>query len=164
MATVTDFRKELTALSTWAKQAAGLNSFRLSEAPQKVARPVILWETPSRGSKVNLETYKYKQTVRQYGKLFVTSVDQLVAIQDALTKDLEDRYGVIQVMEAAAIIGRLREAEITFDNGESLEVSFNIAYEVTYGRTRPAPLPAPTAVTNKVNTHDGGYIVHETTG
>lgn len=161
MATETEYRKELRALSTWIKQTAGLNSARLDTTPQKLARPVVIWETASRGSKTNLETYKYKQTVRQYGKLYAGNLDQLIEYQDKLIQDMENRFGVIPIVENSLTISKLREAEITFDNGASLEVAFNIKYEVTYGRTRPTPPPAPAVVTNTVTTSHGGYVKNE---
>lgn len=145
-----DYLKELEAIQTWVKSVAGLNSYRLAEAKPKVARPIILWETPSRNRERNISRYQYVNKVRQYGRLFVSSLDEALRVQEALIKDLEEKVGIIPIMENGERIALLKAVEIEFTDSENLDIPFNISYEVTYGRTRPADAPNATTVTTKV--------------
>lgn len=142
---------ELEALQRWAYETAGLTSYRLSEAPPKVARPVILFEPPQRSRDRNLGRYTYVNRVQQYGKLFVQSLDQLADLQDKLQHDLEEKVGLLYVYDSnGAPVTRLKNVEVVFNRSESLDVPFIITYEATYGRTKPTPAPAATKVANKI--------------
>jgi hypothetical protein len=148
-----DYLKELEAIQTWIKQTTGLNSYRLREAKPKLARPVILWETPSRSRDRNLSRYQYVTTVRQYGRLFVTSLDSALTVQEQLIKDLEEKVGVLPVMDGQTQLGLLKAVTIEFEDGENLDIPFSIRYEATYGRTRPAEAPNATYVGNRIINH-----------
>ena len=148
-----DYLKELTAIQTWVKAVTGLNSYRLREAKPKVARPVILWENPSRSRDRNISRYQYVNRVRQYGRLFVSSLDEALTIQEQLLKDLEEKVGVLAIEENGVKLGVLKAVEIEFTDSDSLDIPFNIVYEVTYGRTRPADPPNATTVTTKIINH-----------
>lgn len=144
------YLEELDALQRWIYGTAGLTSLRLSEAPPKVARPVILWEAPGRGRDRNLGRWTYVNRVQQYGKLYVTSLDQLASYQEALLGDLEEKVGVLSVYNSqGAVIAKLKNVSIEFNTTQALDVPFIIRYEATYGRTRPAAAPAATRVVNK---------------
>jgi len=144
-----DYLEELEAIQTWIKAAANLNSYRLKEAKPKVSRPVILWENPSRQPPRNLSQYQYVVNVRQYGRLFVSSLDESLSAQETLTKDLANKYGVLPIKVDGVQVGLLKEAQIEFTNSESLDVPFSVSYEVTYGRTRPVVPPPATVVTTR---------------
>ncbi|MCO5387797.1 MAG: hypothetical protein NHB14_20740 [Desulfosporosinus sp.] len=141
-----DYLKELEAIQTWIKAVASLNSYRLKEAKPKVARPVILWENPNRTPPRNISQYQYVVSVRQYGRLFVSSVDQAQDVQEKLIKDLAEKYGVLPITENGETVGMIKAVDIEFTNSESLDVPFNVRYEVTYGRTRPVEPPPATTV------------------
>lgn len=143
---MSNYLKELEAIQTWIKATAGLNSVRLKEASPKVARPVILWETPSRGKARNLSQYVYVQKVRQFGRLFVSSLEELLKVQEQLSGDLEEKNNVIPVKSGVDIIGYLKAVAIEFNDSERLDVPFNISYEVTYGKAKPAEAPPATKV------------------
>lgn len=156
-----DYLKELAAIQTWIKAAAGLNSYRLKEAKPKVARPVILWEIPSRSKDRNLSQYLYVNKVRQYGKLFVSSLEEADRIQEDLTKDLEDRYNIIPIMDGVNTIARLKAVQLEFNEANGLDIPFSVVYEVTYSRTRPQDPPPATKVGTKVTVNqndDKGVI------
>lgn len=144
-----DYSKELETLQTWVKSVTGLKSYRLREAKPKLARPVILWENPQRQPPRNIGQYQYVISVRQYGRLFVASLDESLDAQEKLTKDLAEKYGIFTITEDGFKVGLLKEAEIEFTNSESLDVPFSVKYEVTYGRTRPAVPPPATTVTTR---------------
>jgi len=150
------YEKELEALQRWVKSVAGLNSVRLSDAQPKVARPVILWETPSRSKNRNLRRYQYVNRVTQYGRRYVNSLDQLLTYQEALLGDLEEKVGVLPVYAAdGTVAANLKAVELDFTDNQgqaisSLDVPFSIKYEVTYGRVRPAEPPPATTVTTKI--------------
>ncbi len=152
------YEKELEALQRWVKSVAGLNSVRLSDAQPKVARPVILWETPSRSKDRNLSRYQYVNKVTQYGRLYVNSLDQLLVFQENLLGDLEERVGVLPIYADGTVIANLKAVELVFTDNQgqsisSLDVPFGIKYEVTYGRTRPIVPPPATTVTTRVDTN-----------
>jgi hypothetical protein len=146
-----DYIKELEVIQTWIKATAGLNSYRLKEANPKVGRPVILWETPSRGRDRNISQYQYVNRVRRYGKLFVESADQADDIQEKLIKDLEEKQGVLPIKDGVTMVGYLKAITIDFGEGVGLDIPFTIQYEATYGRTRPQQPPPASKVTNKRN-------------
>jgi hypothetical protein len=147
------FLQEIDALQRWVKGAAGLNSMRLTAAPPRVARPVILWETPRRGRDRNVTRYQFVNRVQQFGKLFADNLDQLLDYQARLQLDLEEKQGVLPVYDqegaAGVQIGTIKAAVIEFGESESLDVPFTLTYEATYTRTKPTPPPAATKVITK---------------
>ena len=147
-----NFEAELDALGRWIKGAANLNSIRLTQAPPAVARPVVLWEAAARGKDRNLDRYTYVNRVQQYGKLYVSSLDQLNDLENLLLADLEERVGVLPVFAGGLAIGHLKAVEIEFSNSETLDVPFTVKYEVTYGRVMPDEAPPATYVGNKITT------------
>jgi len=148
------YNEELNVISAWIYSVAGLKNIRLKEVPRKVARPVILWEAPSRGKDRNIGRYSYINKVIQFGKLFVTDVEQANDLQEKLLADLEEKVGVLPIYgpDKVTVIGRLKQVEIEFDQSEKLDIPVRITYEVAYSRTRPDPVPAATTVTNTVTT------------
>lgn len=145
-----DYLKELEAIQIWIKAVANLNSYRLSEAKPKVARPVILWETPSRSKDRNTSRYQYVNKVRQFGKLFVNNLNEANSLQELLLKDLEEKVGVLPIYDNGQPIANLKAVEIEFKEGDSLDIPFNIVYEVTYSRTKPEAPPPATLVGTKI--------------
>lgn len=146
-----DYELELTAVQTWLKSASGLNSWRRDVAPPKLARPVVIWESPYRGRARHLHRYAYVQRVRYYGKLFVNSVDEVLRLQQLLNEDIENRCGILDVLDKDGVkVGLLKSVELEFNETEGLDVPFRLNYEVAYTRTRPQQPPAPTYVYTKV--------------
>lgn len=148
-----DYLRENEALQIWIKAAAGLSSYRLKDAKPQLARPVILFETPSRGKSTNLGRYKYTIPVKQYAKLFVNSVEQAHEVQENLIKDLEERVGVLPIYgdDKQPLAGiNLKAVVIDFEQGEQLDIPFTISYEATYSRTKPAEAPPATTVSSKL--------------
>lgn len=147
------YSQEIDALGRWVYQTAGLQSHRLSSAPPKVARPVILWEGPNRRKGQNLGRYKYIKRVSQYGTLYVDNLDQLADILDKLEQDLAARDEWLPIYETdqanAAQIGKLRNVDIEVNSSETVNINFSIRYEVIYSRPEPAEAPHATTVTNK---------------
>jgi hypothetical protein len=137
-----EFEYELQAIQRWIKGAVGLNSMRLTAAPPKVARPVILWEAPQRSRARNTARYLFVNQVRQYGRLFAHNLDQLLDYQGRLQLDLEDRENVLAVYDGTgAEIGKLKNVSILFETDTGLDVPFRVEYEVGYARSRPAAPP-----------------------
>jgi len=151
------YNEELNVISTWVKAVAQLPNMRLREAPAKVARPVILWENPSRGKDRDISRYTYVNKVIQFGKLFVSSVEQANDLQEKLLADLQEKGGVLPIYNTVdgqqVLVGRLKQVDIKFRESDNLNIPVELTYEVTYGRTRPAAVPAATTVTNKVTTN-----------
>lgn len=149
-----EYLQELEALQIWLKAAAGLNSHRIKDAKPNLARPVVLFETPSRRKVRNLGQYKYVVPVRQYGKLFINSLDEAADAQEKLIKDLEERLNVLQVYKDKQPIAGvfLKAVVIEFGQADGLDIPFTIEYEVTYGRVKPAEPPHATTVVNRVTT------------
>jgi hypothetical protein len=146
------FIYELEALQRWIKAAAGLNSMRLTAAPPKVARPVILWEAPQRSRDRNTSRYVFVNRVQQYGRLFAHNLDQLLDYQARLQLDLEDRENVLDVYDGTgAVIGKLKNVSVRFENADGLDVPFSVEYEAGYSRNRPAAPPPPTDVHTRTN-------------
>lgn len=145
------FVYELEAITRWVK-SMGLNSMLLSTAPPKVARPVILWETPQRNRLRNNSRYSFVNQVRQYGRFFAADLRQLLAYQSRLQLDLEDRENILDVYDGTGtVIGKLRNVSVRFENGEGLDSPFSVEYEASYQRIRPAePGPATTVTTRTV--------------
>lgn len=144
------YNEELEALQRWVKATADLNSIKLKESMPALTRPVIVWETPSRGRNQNLSRYKYTVKVIQFGKLYVKDVGQGNDLQDALISDLEERVGVLPIYRRQdgvdVQVAILKQATIEFDPAETLEIPFKITYEATYTRTKPEPYPQATYV------------------
>lgn len=145
-----DYSKELTAIQTWIKSVTGLNSYRLSEAKPKLSRPVILWEVPSRSRDRNISRYVYVNKVRLNGRLFVKSLNSANSIQEQLIKDIEEKVGLLPIMDNGVQVALLKAVTIEFSESDSLDIPFSITYEVTYSRTRPAEPPAATTVVTKI--------------
>lgn len=148
---IMNYDKELTAIGTWVKATTGLNSWKLKEAPSVLPRPVIIWDNPGRGKPRNVSRYEYIIPVMQYGRLCVKSVEQAIDYQDKLITDLEERCGVIPVVEDGLVLRKLKAAQIEF-TGHDLEGAFTLSYEISYHRTQPAEVPHATTVTNRVAT------------
>lgn len=146
-----DYVLELKAVQTWLKSASGLNSWRRTNAPPTLPRPVILWESPFRGRARHLHRYAYVQNVRYYGKLFVNSVDEVLLLQQKLSEDIENRCGLLDVLDDNGVkVGLLKSVEVEFNETEGLDVPFRLSYEVAYTRTKPVDPPAPIHVYTKV--------------
>ncbi|WP_332648893.1 hypothetical protein [Lysinibacillus sp. 54212] len=154
------YLQELEALARWVYQVTEVTSHKLSEAPPKVARPVILWEGPSRRKGENLGRYHYTKRASQYGTLYVKDLDQLGSLIDKLEKNLMDRDEWLPMFESdqanARQIGKLYKVEIDFNNTQSTDMPFTIRYEVIYSRPIPEAAPAATHVGNKVKIIEGG--------
>lgn len=142
---------ELSALQRWIKETVNIDSYRLTAAPPQLARPVVLWEAPTRGKDRSINRWAYVNKVTQYGKLYVAHIDQLAAVQDTLMSDLEERVGVLPLYGGSngGVVTILKRCEITFNTAENLNIPFNVVYEVTYARVRPAPAPHATSVANR---------------
>lgn len=147
------YKKELDAIQRWIYAVAGLTSMRLTQAPPKVARPIILWQASERSKDRNISRYQYVNRVVQYGKLYVNSLDELNDLEYQLLNDIEEKLGVLSVFDDQNTeIAKLKAVEVTFDQSNTLDVPIRIEYEATYGRTRPAQAPSATAVFNKRDT------------
>jgi hypothetical protein len=151
-----DYEKELTTLQTWIKQATGLNSWKLSEMPAKLARPVIVWEPAKRSLGRNITNYAYTIDVRQYGKMYVANLNQAMQYQEVLLKDLAERGGAIPIVEDGATLGYLKAVNMEFTEGETLDIIFSISYQATYSRTKPTPAPNATKVGNNITLRPRG--------
>lgn len=149
-----EYLQEVEALQVWLKAAAGLNSYRLKDAKPSLARPVVLFETPGRQQVRNLSRYTYVVPVRQYGKLFVNSVDEAVSMQEKLIQDLEERVNVLQVYkDKLPVAGAyLKAVVLEFSRADGLDIPFTISYEATYTRGKPAEPPHATTVVNRIST------------
>jgi len=146
---------ELNALQIWIKAAVNIDSYRLTTAPPQLPRPVILWEAPHRGKDRNLGRWVYVNKVTQYGKLYVTNIDQLAVVQERLLTDLEERTGLLPITSVeGTVVTLLKRCEITFENAENLNVPFNVVYEIAYTRIRPPEAPNATFVGNRLK---GGW-------
>lgn len=146
-----DYEKELTAIQTFIKQAAGLNSWRRTAVPPKLARPVVIWESPYRGRARHLSRWTYQQTIKYYGKLFVNDVTESNRLQELLIQNLEDICGIIPITDTGTRVGWIKNAAFEFnDASESLDIPFTLSYEVAYERKRPTEPPAPRYVGTKV--------------
>lgn len=158
---------EIDALQRWMYQAAGLPSYRLGTKPPKLPRPVLVWEAPVRLTDRNVGRWQYVKKVTQYGKLYVSSLDQLFQYQDVLEKDLEERVQRLPVYDeegaaGSSVVGHLQQVKLLFDHlDSSLDVQIRIEYEATFSRNR-STAPAPeTVVTRVVTTLDSGGGSHE---
>jgi len=149
-----DYELELQAVQTWLKTSSGLNSWRRAGALPTLARPVVIWESPYRGRKKHLNRYAYTQNVKFYGKLFINSVDEALRLQNHLIEDLENRCGILNVYNVDGdLVGYIKAAEISFKDTEGLDIPFTFAYEASYSRTKPAPIPPPRYVATKVHSN-----------
>lgn len=156
------YMQELDALQRWVWTTAQLPSFRLSAAPAKLARPVIVWEAPSRSPDRNLGRWQYVTKVTQYGILYADNLAQLIGYQDILGLDLADEtadrkkyINQLPVFDqegpAGVVIGQLREVQLHFGNAQGLDIPLRIEYEAAYSRKR-VEAPAPTSVTTRIVT------------
>lgn len=147
------YKQEIDALGRWVFGVAGLRSHRLSAAPPQVARPVILWEAPSRVKGLNLGNYHYTKKTSQFGKLYVTHLDQLADLIDTLEKHLGDNYEALPIYEsdqaAAAVVGYLRNVEFDISTAQKVDVPITVKYEAIYSRPLPEVLPAATKIFTK---------------
>lgn len=133
-----DYKGELTAVQTWIKQTAGLNSWRRSKAPPALPRPVAVWDSPFRGRDKNLDRYTYEQKVVFYGTLFVNDLNESLQLQDTLITALENQCGIISLLDSTGIsVGYLKNASFSFTDVEGLDVPFTLTYYVVYKRKRP---------------------------
>ena len=62
------------------------------------------------------------------------TLDEAVRYQEALVSDLEDRCNVLEIKEDGKHIGWLKNVVARFNNGESLDATFTLTYEVAYKR------------------------------
>lgn len=156
MAEESKYLAELSNIQRWVKATIGINSYRLTTAPPQLPRPVILWEAPSRARDRSITRWIYVNKVIQYGKLYVSSIDQLADAEDKLITDLEERMGVLPIIrEDGTVLALLKRCEIAFNTAENLSVPFNIAYEATYTRVKPPNAPNATYVGNRIQSERG---------
>jgi hypothetical protein len=153
------YLQEIDAMQRWVKATANLNSFRLSEAPPKVGRPVALLEAASRRKDRVISHYSTTRRISQYGKLYVKNLDQLADIVDKLERDLEEKQGLLPIFEnsnaAAVQVGSLKAVEFELTTSDQLDVPFQIRYEVTYHRPKPV-IPAATSVNTRIRIKEEG--------
>lgn len=129
-----DYDKELNAIQTWLKSTAGLASFKRGVS-LSLSRPVVLFDSPGRSRSKHLTRYAYVQTVSVFGTLYVDSLDECLIYQNALLQDLEDKCGVVDVVDDKGNLeGRLKNANLKFKEGDSLDVAFTLTYDVAYKR------------------------------
>ncbi len=147
-----DYEYELQAVQRFLKQYAGLNSWRRADAEPKLARPVVLWDSPYRGRARHLSRWSYTQSVKYFGKLYVTDVTQAVALQEKLTVNLEDLCGLLPIVDDKGDrVGWIKNAAVEFNDASGdLEIPFTFSYEVSYTRKRPEVPPPPRVVGTKV--------------
>jgi hypothetical protein len=156
------YMQELDALQRWIWTTAQLPSFRLTAAPPKLARPVVVWEAPSRSQDRNLGRWQYVTKVTQYATLYAADLAQLIGCQDLLGLDLADEtlerkkyINQLPVFDqegpTGVVIGQLREVRLHFGNAQGLDVPLRIEYEASYSRKRVIA-PAPTSVATKIVT------------
>lgn len=143
---MSNYLKELSTIQTLFKSAAGLPSWRVAEMSPKLSRPVVLFEAPNRKKDRELSRESYVMRVQQFGKLYVTSVDNLATYQEQLITALEDACNLLEVMDGEERIAYLKNVELEFEDTDTLDVTFSITYEATYGRPVPAAPPPATFV------------------
>ncbi|MCM3789426.1 hypothetical protein M3221_13555 [Domibacillus indicus] len=149
-----NFVQEIDALQRWLFKTAGLRSYQLSEAPPKVARPVVLWEIPSRSSGRYWDNYTRLKTAAQYGKLYVQNLQEYGELISKLEQDLHDKMNEIPVYEtsdaSASIIGYLIDVDLETSTAQNLDVPIVVRYNAVHEREQPE-LPGPaTAVHSRV--------------
>ena len=128
-----EYSKELTAIQTWLKSTAGLNSFKRG-MNLNLSRPVVLFDVPGRSRAKHLTRYSYVQTVTWPCTLYVDTLDEAVRYQEALVSDLEDRCNVLEISENGKRVGWLKNVVAKFINGDSLDATFTLTYDVAYKR------------------------------
>lgn len=128
-----EYSKELTAIQTWLKSTAGLNSFKRG-TNLNLSRPVVLFDVPGRSRAKHLTRYSYVQTVTWPCTLYVNTLDEAVRYQETLVSDLEDRCNVLEISENGKRIGWLKNVVAKFINGDSLDATFTLTYDVAYKR------------------------------
>lgn len=151
-----NYLSELDALQRWLYGTAGIKSLRLTQSPPKLARPVVLFETPYVKRDRNLDRYLYVKRTQQYCKLFVNSLVELVDYQEKLTDDLENRVGILPMYDGDKVIGHLKDVTITFNQSDSLDVPFTLEYETTYSRKKPEAAPRAVTVGNRIVIREWG--------
>lgn len=150
------YAQEIDALQRWVYTAAGLTSHRLSNAPPKVARPVILWEGPNRTKGQNLGRYHYTRITSQYGKLYVNDLTQLADLIDKLEINLAEKDEWLPIYETdqpgAVQVGKLLNVRLEVGTANTVDLPITIRYEVIYNRTIPDPAPPATYVGTRIDT------------
>lgn len=146
------FEYELKAIQRFIKTTAGLNSWRRTAAPPKLARPVIIWESPYSGRTQHISRWTYQQNKKYYGKLYVNDVTECIRLQELLTFGLENLCGVLRVIDDNGNrIGWIRDAVFEFnDASDTLDIPFTLSYEVSYARQKPEAPPTPRVIGTKV--------------
>lgn len=130
-----EYAKELDTLQRWLKSTAGLNSFKRGVG-LKLSRPVVLFDVPGRGRARHLARYAYVQTVTWPCTLYVDSLDEAVRYQEALVTSLEDKCNVLEIKdENGNRIGWLKNVVAKFLDGDSLDSTFTLTYDVAYKRS-----------------------------
>ena len=129
-----DYDNELRTVQTWLKSTAGLNSCKRGVG-LKLARPVVLFDSPGRSRERHLTRHSYVQTVQWYGKLYVDSLDEGLRYQNILVTDLEDKCGLLEVVDdKGEHLAYLKQATLSFRDTEGLDIPFTLSYEVAYKR------------------------------
>lgn len=146
--------QEVEALQRWIYHLTSVRSFQLSDAPPKVARPVILWEIPGRSSGRRYDNFTRLKTSAQYGKLYVKSLAQYGEIISLLEKDLHNKNNELPVYSTSetsgTVIGSLIDVDFETGTAQNLDIPITIRYNAVHEQDRP-DLPGPaTAVFNRV--------------
>lgn len=129
-----EYKKELDTIQTWLKSTAGLNSFKRG-TNLNLSRPVVLFDVPGRSRARHLTRYSYVQTVTWPCTLYVNSLDDAVKYQEALVTDLEDRCNALEILDDNKNrVGWLKNVTAKFTNGDSLDATFTLTYDVAYKR------------------------------
>lgn len=129
-----EYAKEFDTIQRWLKATAGLNSFKRG-TQLNLARPVVLLDVPGRSRARHLTRYSYVQTVTWPCTLYVDTLDEAVRYQEALVTDLEDRCNVLEIVEDKKHVGWLKNVVAKFIDGDSLDTTFTLTYEVAYKRS-----------------------------
>lgn len=151
-----NFEYELKAIQRFIKTTAGLNSWRRTATAPKLARPVVLWESPYSGRTQHISRWTYQQNKKYYGKLYVNDITECIKLQETLICGLEDLCGVLPVLDNNGNrVGWIRDAVLEFnDASDTLEIPFTLSYEVTYARKKPEAPPAPRVIGTKVTVNN----------
>lgn len=128
-----EYAKELETIQKWLKSTAGLNSFKRGVG-LNLSRPVVLLDVPGRSRARHLTRYSYVQTVTWPCTLYVDTLDEAVRYQEALVTDLEDRCNALEILDGNICIGWLKNVVAKFIDGDSLDATFTLTYEVAYKR------------------------------
>ena len=147
-----EYSKELDTVQTWLKSTAGLNSFRRG-VELNLARPVVLFDVPGRSRARHLTRYAYVQTVTWPCTLYVDTLEEAVRYQEALVTSLEDKCNVLEIKDdTGKRIGWLKKVVAKFLDGDSLDATFTLTYEVAYKRSGwDTPVPNADFIQNRLN-------------